>query len=399
MVTDDAADRVTAARSPTVGSLTWGFATLGATGSVIPAALPAMTTAVGGAPNGLLPAVPALFLGLLMGVLAAPWVTVSTSLVTAVRGGAVTCAGGVSVCGIATESTAFVIGAGLAGLGFGLVEASGAAAARGVGADRAASVLTRLTLSVAVAATATPLLVVGCGAIGLPRLAFGIVAALGLSVALLSRGGPFGPVPSDPGPVPPRADGATDTTRRRRDAALGVALFGYVGAETVLSGWSSTTVATVLNSGDAVSALGTSAFWLLMSAGRLAGSAALRRWASGRVSVVGTGVLAALLGIAAAVAATRPVVTAVVLGAAILAAAPCYALLLSAAAGAAHGRAVPATSRLIAIGATGGVAVSAVAAVVSPAGPGAPLAVAAGAAAVAFLVILLFRSPASLSRP
>ncbi|HMH92388.1 MAG TPA: hypothetical protein VK586_15045 [Streptosporangiaceae bacterium] len=85
----------------------------------------------------------------------------------------------------------------------------------------------------------------------------------------------------------------------------GALLFLFVGAETVFSGWSS-----VLPLGGAparAAALGTSAFWALMAAGRYLAASLLRRGVPpGRYLILGLAAAAVDLAIAAGIGSSAP---------------------------------------------------------------------------------------------
>ena len=100
-----------------------------------------------------------------------------------------------------------------------------------------------------------------------------------------------------------------------------------VGAETVLSGWSSVLPQSVLGAPAGAAAIGTTVFWTLMAAGRFACAAVLRRG----VSPVSCLIVALLAAAAAAVGAAllrEGVVAVILVGIAVLLVAPGYALLL-----------------------------------------------------------------------
>ncbi len=327
------------------GALVVVFAGMGATAALVPAVLPLLGDAVG---STVVAAAPILFAGLLVGVLSAPLLARALAMGSVLRVAALVQGVGVAVLALAASEGMVFLAAGLAGLGFGLAEASGTAVAREVAGDGVARLLTLLTATVAVVAALSPLLVVLAGA-GLFRWVLGATAVAHLVAAALVR--PVGA---------PRVDAAARAPARGRVLLLAAALFCYVGIESTLSGLSSTTVQSSLATSAAVAAVGTSAFWLLMTLGRLAGTAVLnagaRPWA---VAVAAITAVGALLAFSAAVAPASPGVALALDAAAVVACGPCYALLIGAASEWMRAGSTGEVAALIAVGAIGGATVPA----------------------------------------
>ncbi|WP_199182357.1 enolase C-terminal domain-like protein [Cryobacterium sp. Y11] len=289
-----------------VCSLAFAFAALGGTAAVIPSVIPAFAADLEVPSTALLPAIPALFTGLLVGVLSTSFASALFSLMTLLRAGAAAQALGLAVAACAPAPLWFVVGAALAGFGFGIVEAAGTAAVRVIGADGLPRALTKLTLIISIVATVTPLAVLAAAMLGWARPIPLLIAVLQLGVVASLRG-----IPSVPRRTP--ADGATKTsdtaaagvaatvTRPGRSARtvqlafLAAALFCYVGTESVISGWSASTFEHNLGASAAVAALGTSVFWLLMSLGRMSGVAVTDRVLPGRVALGCTALIALAL--------------------------------------------------------------------------------------------------------
>jgi hypothetical protein len=384
------------------GSLVIAFAGLGGTAAVVPASIPAMAAELGSSATALLPAVSAVFCGVLAGVLLAPALAVRIPLAQVVRIGAAVQLLGLVVVALTPSAVGFVVGSALAGLGFGLVEASGTALTRAHGADAAPRLLTRLTLVVAVVATLTPVIVLGASLAGGVRLVPLLVALLQLAtiitvpVSSTRRNWDSRPERSGEGGVPglPRRAFA-------RLALLAVAVFCYVGVETILAGWSATTLQHELGASAAIAALGTSAFWLIISLGRLAGTATGRALPPATATLVCASALAVSLIAAAALPGLAPLATLALLGCAVFFAGPAYALLIGVAVGLLpDSRAVRASSFFVAIGSAGGAAVPAVASVcVVLLGPRSSTTIAASAAVVMAVVLVFSRLRFGSQRP
>jgi fucose permease len=370
-----------------VRSLAVAFAALGGTAAVIPAVIPAMADTLGTASVALLPAVPVLFFGLLAGVLATPLITIRLPLGTVLIVGALGQAGGLAIAAAAATPTWFMVGAGMAGIGFGFVEAGGTAAVRMHSAHGAPRLLTRLTVFIAIVATLTPVIVLAAAAAGHARLVPAAVAVVHVVAAVALRGTHREPSDADaiaPSPKP---------NTLRHTGFLAGALFCYVGLETTISGWSATTVEQQLGTTAALAALGTSAFWLLMGLGRIAGTVLIDARGAGRTALACTTGIALALVTAAATAALDPLVPLVLLAAAVILSGPCYALLLGVAVSRIRpAYAVSASSSLVAVGAAGGALIPLAATGAAPTlGHVAPTTIAALAATLMLLFFLAAR--------
>lgn len=355
------------------------FAGLGVTASFVPAVLPAAGRATAGDLDA---AVPALFGGLLAGVLASGPLLRAVPAVRVLQAGGALQALAVVVAACAADAAPFVAAAVLAGVGFGLVEAAGSVAAKAVARGSATGLLSTLTGTVAVSAAVTPLLV-AAGASVRPALA-GLAVVPVVSVVLLGSSTAGGP----------RARGGGARLRARTLLPLlpvAVALPLYVGVETVLSGWSAVIPERALGLSPSAAALGTSAFWALMALGRFCAAGMRRRGVRpGTILVAGSAGAAVLLAGAGALVGTAPALALAGVAGAVVALAPTYALVL----GLALDRldveqSTVLTGALVACGAAGGTFVPAAVLVVGhdPASAGTFTAAAALCALVPALVL------------
>ena len=337
--------------TPAVRGLYAAFAGMGATAAAIPAVLPSVEQGVGAS---VVSAVPALFGGLLVGVLASGLVL---RRVRALHLAAIGCLvqaialGGAALVGTAP---AFIAFAGLAGLGFGLTEASASVASKAVSTTSTAAILTALTATVAVTAALTPFLVAFAAGTGRPPLVLLVVAAAQVAAAVALVVGARGIA----APAPVRDERPRGLRRASVLALLplAIALPLYVGAETVFAGWSAVIPAELLQVDPAAAAVGTSAFWGLMAVGRFVSSAMLRSGVTTRSALL-TGLLtaAAMLALAAAVTPTAPMFGLVAIAIAVVGLAPTYALTVGLALDRLDdAEAARATGVLVACGAAGG---------------------------------------------
>lgn len=319
------------------------FAGLGVTAAFVPAILPSAERAM---TADLSAAVPALFAGLLVGVLASgPLLTRQPPRTALILGSALQAAA-VVVVALSGAPSVFIVAAAIAGVGFGLVEASGSVAAKSLATGSATGLLSALLGTVAVCAAVTPLLV----AVGSPaRALLGILAIVPLlTVAILSAAA----APSAHVEVPAQRDVRGLLVL----LPFAVALPLYVGVETVLSGWSAVIPERILAVDPGLAALGTSAFWTLMAIGRF-GAAGLRRLSVSPIAILAgaTSVAALLMAAAGMLVDSAPVGALVALAAVVVLLAPSYGLIL----GLALDRLDPArsaavTGALVACGAVGG---------------------------------------------
>lgn len=400
-------------RSQLVGPLVLAFAGLGGTAAVIPAVLPTAASRFPADSGGYLQAVPAVFTGLLLGVLLSAVATKGSSTRAVVALGSLLQAGALVVLLTMPPVLGFLLAAGSAGLGFGLVEAAGSALARESAAASVTRLLAVLTGTVALVAATCPLIVAFLPVPGAPSIALALVAGIHLStvvslgVTARSSRRPFGADRADERGHEAAPSTAADRSRHvdvervvfplRELGAIAAALALYVGVESVFSGWSAVIAADQLATDTQRSAVGTSAFWILMATGRFAAWRMLRSRTAGirhpLIAVTGGAVLLLI-----AAAASGPAAGIALCGAVVLLG-PCYALIL----GIGLSRVTVAdaarvTGPLVACGAIGGAGIPSLMLAVtdSPTGRAVPL-LGALLLLLAGVLLLLPRQPADLS--
>lgn len=332
------------------------FIGLGVTGAVVPAVVPTMAHVLDAPLTAVLRAVPGLFGGLFLGVALAPLVAERIGTEWTVRAGAAVQATALVSLATAPTVSVWVVGAVVAGLGFGMTESAGTGLAK-QWAQAASTSLTSLTVATAAAAAITPLAVVAAddhftryvlAAAAIPHL---------LAFAAPAPAPTTAPVAS-PSPSPLTRRTVTAEPHRRMSSATrwsAVALFCYVGAETVLSGWSASLTATSLDLSASTAAAGTSAFWVLLMTGRLTATWALSAGVPpSTVLTLSQAGACASLGAAVLLAGSQVPQTAST-GTAVILMGPCYALLLSRGLDTvADTRATTTAATLVAAGALGG---------------------------------------------
>jgi fucose permease len=344
------------------------FASMGASSAAIPAAIPSVASSGPGAIEEYLRAVPALFLGLLAGVLLSSALgrVMSPRQVTILGAGVQ--AAGFAALAFSSLPAAFICMAVVIGVGFGLVEAGGSILARALSGPGTARLLSALTGTVAVVAAAIPMLFAFTPLGRTPQVVFllvGAVHAVGVGFVLRSREN----IPTEGTSQPSLAE----TTRSSTNAGpsglvgalitVGTALALYVGVETIYSGWSSTIPLLVLEVPPQQAAVGTSIFWLLLASGRYAAAFVLSRSiAPSSYLLVSTSLAAVALGVTALTVSVHPIAATVSLCVAVAALGPCYSLILGVGlSGIPVSRARWATGLLVACGASGGALIPTVA--------------------------------------
>lgn len=334
----------------------WYFAGLGATASVVPAILPGIAAELAVPVQSVLAAVPVLFLGSFVGVVGAPVLAGRAALLSVLSWGAAGQAVGLTLAGLATNPTWFIAAAGIAGAGFGVVESAATAAIRLINDAGTPRRLTLLTVIVGAVATITPVAVLLLGGFELARLALPAAAAVQVVAVITSRGAVLPSRSHTLSPAKSPSPPALDT--QRAVVTLGAALFFFVGAESILSGWSAATIAATLGTDPTTAALGTSGFWLLITFGRLLGTVLNNYLTASTAALVCCLIAAAALALGAVLETSNTACSLALIGIGILACGPCYALILGIAVTAtSHHAAVRTSSAVVAAGAAGGAAV------------------------------------------
>lgn len=332
------------------------FAGLGGTAATVPALIPSLEQRLGA---DVLMAVPFLFGGLLMGVLASSPLLIKLRAASVVAtGAALQAAGLLGVTVVTTVSSALVVVL-ITGIGFGLTEAAGSLTVKRTTGPSTTRLLSALMGTVAAVAALSPIGIAlvpgGMWLVPAIVLVLHLLASLTLLRApeLIQREHAL-----DQNAVR-SADSSQGRTSgipsaRRVVIVAGVALLLYVGVETVFSGWSAVIPATVLDISPRTAALGTSAFWLCMAIGRFLASLLLHRGIR-PVSLLTACLFFAALGMLTTLPFTgRPHVI-VGMGVAVLAMAPVYSIVLGEALDRLPSRiASRTTGPLVACGALGG---------------------------------------------
>jgi fucose permease len=294
------------------------FVAMGISASLFPAAIPALSAEMQVNPSALISAVPAMFGGLLVAVAMTPFVATRFSEGSLMRLGLGFMASGLAVAGLATQPELFVLGAVVVGLGFGITEVAGTSSAKRLH-ENTSSKLTQLNTAFALAALTTPIGFLALGAILGPLASFLIAASLALLFAILHRG------ESDV-----RVKIQTKTPLNLGILLFAVAALCYVGAETLIAGWSSVLINQIGGLEAEFAAIGGSAFWALFAIGRVLSTLITPNWLPGTKALVLWPAISAasLLSAAFGWQAGSATLILIAFAVATIAAGPCYALII-----------------------------------------------------------------------
>lgn len=246
----------------TVKGTTPSFALMGAASASVPASIPFRSTEIGVPSSELLLAVPFLFLGLLVGILATPLLSKSIGINRQAKIALITQAVGVLLNGMSSSSVFFIFSALLLGFGFGQLEVLITSITRQSSYDVGRS-LTRIGAFLSFAAFLTPLLLMLAESLQLSFVINLLIFFASIYVASIFTS--------------PKFDVTNQNISLLKSKSVNVyfllvASACYVGAETILSGWSAVLYENNVSSKSAIAPLGTSIFWFALTLGRLLGT-------------------------------------------------------------------------------------------------------------------------------
>ena len=319
------------------------FVFMGSTVSLVPAVIPFFANAMSVDVFVLLNAVPLMFAGLFLGVLIAPLVGNRIEFRFLVRIAGILMLLGIISATVIFSVESFFIGSLLIGFGFGVSEVTITAQVRKE-IEKPATMMTKLNAGFALAAMAAPVfLVLELITIG-SWWVFGIIGA-GLVFSSIS--------------VQQTSElkrEVSSGSKKKAPAALFLLMVGiYVGAESVLAGWSAVSFDQVANLDSQFAPLASSAFWGLIAAGRLISIRIDRNSNASNSLVVWSSISAASLILAVVLFGAGSELLLIGFAAAIFAAGPIYGQILAIALNTkTASEASRATMMLIVSGAAGG---------------------------------------------
>lgn len=246
----------------TVRGTTQSFALMGAASATVPASIPYRSAEIGVLSSELMLAVPLLFIGLLFGILTTPVLSKLIGINKQVKAALITQALGVLLIGIASSPTFFIFSASLLGFGFGQLEVLITSIMRQISENVGRS-LTRIGAFLSSAAFLTPLLLMLANSLKLAFLINILTFFTSVYVAYIFTS--------------PRFEVTSQNASLLKSKPTSVYFllitsFCYVGAETILSGWSAVFYENNVSSKATIAPIGTSIFWFALTLGRLIGT-------------------------------------------------------------------------------------------------------------------------------
>ena len=232
------------------------FGSLGAAASIVPSLIPKTAGDIGVGAYELLPAVPLLFWGLFLGVLIGPRLAQAKGPQVIVQIASTALAAGLIGVTGATSVPVFLIGGLIVGFGFGVIEVLVTAQVRIDGGDAARS-LTQLNIAFALGAVLCPVALAVTMRL-LQTDAIGYLAAL----LMLLSGIRFRATRQAHATVLAKLE-----TKSLRLFLLACAL--YVGAESILAGWTATIFSELEITSVELAPIGTTIFWGMLVLGRI----------------------------------------------------------------------------------------------------------------------------------
>jgi len=250
------------------------FMVMGAATAALPASIPFKAQELGLVAHDLLNSIPLLFLGLLIGIVITPNISTYFSASTQIRIALLIQGAGVLGVGLSQNARGFEISALVLGIGFGQLEVLVTSAIRRTSSDVGGS-LTKLGAFLSLSAFLTPLLILVTQRFEMPNLAFVLITSFTIVNAITFR--------CSDARESKRSYGFLNSNKNNAILLL-IASGLYVGAETILSGWSAVYFQDLFPTIGESAPLGTSLFWLFLTLGRFTSPYINNRYRSVRSS-------------------------------------------------------------------------------------------------------------------
>ena len=252
------------------------FALMGAATASLPATIPMRANQLGISTEQLMPAVPALFFGLFVGIALTPFISKSLTTTNHVRISIAMQTLGVLGIGVLNSQQLFIASSLIIGLGFGQLEVLITSIAR-VESAHVGNLLTRLGIYLASSAFLTPIAI-----IGLDLLEASHFINIGIAMASVYVSGVF----KTEQIYPQSKNFLVLKLANRKVYLLLLTTAFYVGAETILAGWSAVLFSENISRNLVSAPLGTSIFWAGMTLGRVVGTYASSKNFSTKASAI-----------------------------------------------------------------------------------------------------------------
>jgi len=238
------------------------FALMGAASASLPATIPLRANQLGIPIEQLMPAVPSLFFGLFLGIGLTPFISKSLTTTNHVRISIAMQTLGVLGIGVLNSQQLFIASSLIIGLGFGQLEVLITSIAR-VESAQVGDLLTRLGIYLAASAFLTPIAI-----IGFDLLEASQYINIAIAVVSIYVGGVF----QTDQIYPQSKNFLVLKLANRKVYLLLLTTAFYVGAETILAGWSAVLFSENISKNLVSAPLGTSIFWAGMTLGRVVGT-------------------------------------------------------------------------------------------------------------------------------
>jgi len=238
------------------------FALMGAATASLPATIPMRANQLGISREQLMPAVPSLFFGLFLGIGLTPFISKTLTTTIHVRISIALQTLGILGIGVLNSQQLFIASSLIIGLGFGQLEVLITSIAR-VESAQVGNLLTRLGIYLASSAFLTPIVIIGLDLIKASHYINIVIAVVSVYVCGVFKTEQI---------YPQSKNFLVLKLAHRRVYLLLLATSFYVGAETILAGWSAVLFSENISKNLISAPLGTSIFWAGMTLGRVVGT-------------------------------------------------------------------------------------------------------------------------------
>ena len=238
------------------------FAVMGAASAALPATIPMRANQLGIPLTQLMPSIPTLFFGLALGIAFTPLISKVLSTSNHVRNSIALQTIGVLGIGFLDTQRLFIASALIIGFGFGQLEVLITSIAR-VQTEHVGNLLTRLGIYLASAAFLTPIAIIGLDLIGASKVIYLMIASVSLYLVISFKTGQI---------YTESKNLLVLKLANVKVYLLVLAITFYVGAETILAGWSAVLFSENISDNLVSAPLGTSIFWAGMTLGRVVGT-------------------------------------------------------------------------------------------------------------------------------
>lgn len=296
------------------------FAVMGGASAALPATIPMRANQLGIPLTQLMPSIPTLFFGLALGIAFTPLISKVLSTSNHVRSSIALQNIGVLGIGFLDSQQLFIASALIIGFGFGQLEVLITSIAR-VQTEHVGNLLTRLGIYLASAAFLTPIAIIGLDLLGASKAIYLIIACVSLYLVISFKAGQI---------YTESKNLLVLKLANVKVYLLVLAITFYVGAETILAGWSAVLFSENISDNLVSAPLGTSIFWAGMTFGRVVGTFVSSKNFSVKASAIlwSLGLSTSLLFLSLNTQETSQTAFLLILVTAIFFAGPCYGFII-----------------------------------------------------------------------